>query len=347
MRVVTRVKGVQTIKKRLADGSIRVLHYHRATRTRLPDDPSTPEFLAAWRAAEDGMKPKRPGTVSLLIDKFKDSADWRALRESTRHVMTINLRAVEQKFGTMPIAALEDRRCRSIILAWHEEVAKAHPRAADAKVQALQRVLSWAYDRALAPANPVESFKHAYSSDRADKIWLPHHVAAMQKACGPELQLALLLALDTGQRQGDLLRLTWTGFDGEAITLTQSKTRTRVFIPCSEPLRKALTAIKERKGVTILTAPNGRPWTSDGFQKAWKAAFDAAQIKDDLHFHDLRGTAVTRLAEAGCTIPQIAAITGHKPQSAQRILESYLAMTPDLARAGIAKLDEHLRNKRS
>lgn len=350
MRVVTRVKGIQSIKKRLADGTVKVLHYHRATRTRLPDDPSSPEFIAAWRAAEESMKPKRAGTVSLLIDKFKDSADWRALRESTRHVMTINLRAVERKFGTMPIAALEDRRCRSIILGWHEALAKDHPRAADAKVQALQRVLSWAYDRALAPVNPIDSFKHAYSSDRADKIWLPEHIAAMEAVCTPELRLAISLALHTGQRQGDLLRLTWTAFDGDAITMIQSKTRVRVFIPCAEPLRQALAAIKERKGVTILTAPNGRPWTSDAFQKAWKAAYKeaykACNPAPDLHFHDLRGTAVTRLAEAGCTIPQIAAITGHKPASAQRILEAYMAMTPDLARAGIAKLDEHARNKR-
>ncbi len=346
MRVVTRVKGIQTIKKRLADGSVKLLHYHRATKTRLPDDTSSPEFLAAYRTAEESMKPKRPGTVSLLIDKFKDSADWRGLRDSTRHVMTINLRAVEQKFGTMPIAALEDRRCRSIILGWHEALAKDHPRAADAKIQALQRVLSWAYDRALAPANPIDSFKHAYSSDRADKIWLPEQIAAMESVCGPELRLALSLALHTGQRQGDLLRLTWTAFDGEAITVIQSKTRARVFIPCADPLRKALTAIKDRKGITILTAPNGRPWTSDAFQKAWKAAFKASGLTADLHFHDLRGTAVTRLAEAGCTIPQIAAITGHKPHSAQRILSAYLAITPDLARAGIAKLDEHARNKR-
>ena len=31
----------------------------------------------------------------------------------------------------------------------------------------------------------------------------------------------------------------------------------------------------------------------------------------ELHFHDLRGTAVTLLSEAGCTPQQIATITGH------------------------------------
>ena len=41
---------------------------------------------------------------------------------------------------------------------------------------------------------------------------------------GPEMQLVMLLALHTGQRQGDLRRLTWTAYDGAFITLRQSKT---------------------------------------------------------------------------------------------------------------------------
>ncbi len=45
-------------------------------------------------------------------------------------------------------------------------------------------------------------------------------------------------------------------------------------------------------------------------QGEWEAASKKAGITE-LHFHDLRGTAVTMLAEAGCTTPQIAAITGH------------------------------------
>jgi hypothetical protein len=38
------------------------------------------------------------------------------------------------------------------------------------------------------------------------------------------LHLPLLLALWTGQRQGDLLRLPWSAYDGEHVRLRQSKT---------------------------------------------------------------------------------------------------------------------------
>ncbi|WP_414468055.1 hypothetical protein [Methylobacterium currus] len=51
------------------------------------------------------------------------------------------------------------------------------------------------------------------------------------------------------------------------------------------------------------------------------------------------------LAEAGCTVPEIATITGHSQAHAQRILDRYLARTRTLAESAIAKLDEHRRNQ--
>lgn len=61
---------------------------------------------------------------------------------------------------------------------------------------------------------------------------------------------------------------------------------------------------------------------------------------DDLTFHDLRGTAVTRLAIAGCTIPEIATITGHSLRDVGTILDRhYLHRDDELARAAIEKLE--------
>lgn len=347
MRLVTRLKGIQTIKKQGRDGQIRLLHYHRASGVRLPDDPKSEAFLTAYRAAEQGLQVRHLNTIEALIDAFKDSSDWHNLRESTRKIMALNLKAVCGKFGDMPLEALKDRRVRAVFLSWHDALAQTHPRAADAKLSALQRVLGWAHDRALSPANPIEKFRRAYSSSRVDKIWLPEHVAAFEGVAKPEITLALHLALHTGQRQGDLIRLTWKAFDGAGITLIQSKTRTRIYIPCTAALLAALQEEREKgRGAYILTAPNGRPWTSDAFKNAWASTFKQAGMTADIHFNDLRGTAVTMLAEAGCTIPEIASITGHSLRSATRILEVYLARTRVLANAAIIKLNEHARNKK-
>jgi hypothetical protein len=59
-----------------------------------------------------------------------------------------------------------------------------------------------------------------------------------------------------------------------------------------------------------------------------------------LHFHDLRGTAVTVLAEEGCTDLQIASITGHSLKQVAAILEKYLARTRALNVAATKKLEE-------
>lgn len=59
----------------------------------------------------------------------------------------------------------------------------------------------------------------------------------------------------------------------------------------------------------------------------------------DLHFHDLRGTAVTRLALSNCSVPEIASITGHSMKTVQEILDAhYLGGRVELAESPIKKL---------
>jgi hypothetical protein len=57
-------------------------------------------------------------------------------------------------------------------------------------------------------------------------------------------------------------------------------------------------------------------------------------------FNDLRGTAVTRLAIAGCTEAEIATITGHSLRDVRSILGAhYLHCDPALAESAIRKLE--------
>jgi integrase len=63
----------------------------------------------------------------------------------------------------------------------------------------------------------------------------------------------------------------------------------------------------EKAEGAILRNTFGEKWTTDGFKTSWGKAFGRAGLdEEDLHFHDLRGTAVTRLALVGCTVPEIA-----------------------------------------
>ena len=64
-----------------------------------------------------------------------------------------------------------------------------------------------------------------------------------------------------------------------------------------------------------------------------------------LHFHDLRGTTVTSLSEAGCNEQQIATITGHALKTVHQILERYLARTKGLADQAIENFENSPRTK--
>ena len=84
-----------------------------------------------------------------------------------------------------------------------------------------------------------------------------------------------------------------------AIRLRQSKTGARVVIPAGKPLKEVLDRTAKRSPL-ILTNSDGRPWTPDGFRSSWRKACVKAGVSG-VTFHDLRGTAVTRLAICGCT----------------------------------------------
>ena len=157
------------------------------------------------------------------------------------------------------------------------------------------------------------------------------------------LHLPLTLGLWTGQREGDLLRLTWTAYDGNKITLRQSKTGVRVSIPVGSPLKAALEATPRRSPVVLLSTDN-RPWTENGFRSSWRKACKKAGVVG-VTFNDLRGTAVTRLAIAGCTEAEITAITGHTLRDVRSILDAhYLHRDPALAEAAIRKLEARTKS---
>jgi integrase len=93
----------------------------------------------------------------------------------------------------------------------------------------------------------------------------------------------------------------------------------------------------------ILTNSYGRTWTSDGFRTSWSKACAKARVKG-LTFHDLRGSAVVRLALAEVTVPQIATFTGHSLKDVEAILDAhYLGRDVQLAEAAVLKLEKRTK----
>jgi integrase len=303
--------------------------------------PRDPMFHVAYAKAHEARKTPAAGAMFSLIAAYKASSDF-PTNEKTASDYRRYLKLIEEEFGSMPIAVVEDKRARGKFKAWRDTMAD-RPRTADYAWTVLARVLSFAEDRGLIAVNVCKRGGRLYETDRTEIIWTADHITKFCAVASPELQFALLLALWTGQRQGDLIRLTWMQYDGAKIRLRQRKgKKKRVVIPVGAPLKAALDVRRpEKPEGPILRNTFGAPWTADGFRTSWGKAFDRSGLGDeDLHFHDLRGTAVTRLALSGCTVPEIAAITGHSIRDVEAILEAhYLGGQVELAEQAIVKLD--------
>jgi integrase len=344
----TRISGINTVRKRVADGSVRIYYYHRDTGARLHGKPGSPEFIASYAEAEKKPTERHAGLCAGLIRAFLTSPEFsNNLQPSTQREYRRILTAIEAQFGRAPIAAMADLRFSGDALEWRDEIAASKPREADNRMIVFGRLLSWAKKRHRISANVLEGYERVYRSDRSDKVWLPEHIAAMQDVASPEFWPLFLGALFTGLRQGDLRQLPWSAYDGKAITWRVTKRRkgdagVKLMIPCTTALRALLDSLP-RRGPLIFTTITGRAW-----QKRYVARhFESARVKAaeglpevaELHFHDTRGTAITMLAEAGASVPEIAAITGHSYRSINSILEKYLPRTKHLAVTAMAKLE--------
>lgn len=340
-----RIRGVNKVTAKLAGGRSAIYYYHRATGTRLTGKPGTPEFIASLAAAQSKAPDRSPGTLSGLIRKFEGTAKWRKLADSTRKEYRRVFTFWDGKFGTVPHKGLEAKMFRQKVLEWHDAFSADKPREADNRVTILARVLSWGAKDGPLTVNVLDGFDRAYESDRSEKIWLREHVEAFMQVAEPEMQLAMVLALHTGQRQADIRKMAWGNYDGERLTIRQGKGGRRVMIPCTTALKATLDALP-RRGAVILTTKTGRAFQKRYFAMQWEAATTAAKI-EDRHFHDVRGTTVTMLFEAGCSVAEAASITGHTLKSAQTILDRYLARTSTLAQSAIAKFENRMEQERA
>jgi integrase len=312
----------------------------------MPRLPGSNEFLTSLAEAEKSQQSRDAGTLSKLIRDFEKTNQWRRLAESTKKEYRRVFKFWDGKYGTCPFRALEDKAFRADVIEWHNAFSETKPREADNRVSILARVLSWGAMNGPLNKNVLDQFERAYTNDRSDLIWMSEDIEAFLAVAPAEMQFAMVLALHTGQRQADILRLAWNQYDGASIMLRQGKGRRlgraapTIRVPCTTALKATLDAAQRRAAI-MLTTKTGLAFKKRYFAAQWERTCVAAGIVD-LHFHDIRGTTVTLLAEAGCTVPEIAAITGHSLRSAQDIPDKYLARTGKLADSAIAKFENIL-----
>jgi integrase len=259
------LKGINSKRKRLADGSWRTYYYAWKGGPPLRGEFGSPEFHASYNEAVAKRVAPPTGKLLSVLRAYQDSDDFKSLAERSRTDYTRMIKIIDREFADFPLSAMADKRTRGIFKVWRERLAIASRRQADYAWTVLARVLSFGMDRGLVAANPCARGGRLYRGSRAEKIWTAEDEAAFLQRAPSHLHLALTLALWIGQRQGDLLRLPWSAYDGTHIRLRQSKTGARVVVRVGAPLKAALDATPKQSTI-ILTNSDGKPWSNDGFR---------------------------------------------------------------------------------
>lgn len=335
---------VKIVRKRLATGEIREYRYHSKTKLPIVGAPGTAEFLASLIEASKGAPAEKPakGLFAEVVGAYKTSPKYRNLSNGTKRNYGYLLKEIEARFGDTEIRAFNDRKMRGKILEWRDKMALTVPATAELCLTLLKVIVKFGDSRAMLDVNILAGVeKNRPSKSRASIIWTATEIGLILKSCANEVAWAVKLALLTGQRIGDLIRLKWSDIRSNVLCFTQQKTGAQMEIPIGKALARLLGEIP-RRAETILTNTLCRPWCKDGssLRSAWRAALTLAGLdKLGKHFHDLRGTAITCLADMGCTEAQIAAITGHSLEHVGKTLKAYLGRTGAQAKQAMARMD--------
>ena len=337
---------VHTVK---AKGRLYYYYRHRGKRIKLIGTPGTKEFALSYDAASETGKQALSGLRSVIADYYA-SVEFTSKAPRTQSDYLRHKAHIEEQWGNTPVGAFDDKRIRRDLRTWHKSLIKnIGARQADLVLATMRVILSFAVEDSVLSHNHLKGFSGAYKADRSDKIWTREDVAAFMKVAKRHFRLAMILALNLGRRRGDLLALTWGDYDGTHISVTNRKggTKRKFKAKCTDALKATLDARKaalEKLGPVhrndpILTTVTGLKWREDNFSSDFGEETKRAGI-NGLTFHDLRGTAITTLAENGCTPAEIASISGHSARNIDKILDAYQANTRDLNDKATAKMDK-------
>ncbi len=194
-----------------------------------------------------------------------------------------------------------------------------------------------------------------------ETIWGRDEIERLIAAAKPTIRIACAILLYTAQRPSDVIAMNWERVeereDGRLwIKLRQQKTGELIAVPAHRDLAKLLRASEPKTGL-LLPSPKGKPWLYRNFSRAWDKACRSADFRlakkmfregyskdqirphligtQDLQRRDLRRTAMVRMAEAGATILQISAVSGHTTDYCQRIIDRYIPKRAEVAAAAI------------
>ena len=303
-------KAGRIVRKRLADGTVKEYRY------------------APWKPPETAPE---GDTIRALIRAYQASPEWHAKADKTKEQYQIYLKPW-LKVADSPVSSIRRRD----ILAARDAMAETRGQgAANSFVRTAATLFRFALDRDWIENNPASGIRALPRGSLP--AWTEAQIAHALANLREDLRRVVVLGLHTGQRRGDLIAMTWAAYDGATIRLRQAKTGAALILPVHPELRAELEAWKaERKGVQILTTPRTGAWKKgEHLSHEMARCLKSIGLPPGLNVHGLRKAAARRLAEAGCTVHEIASITGHRSLS---MVQHYTSSADQERLAGSAVL---------
>jgi integrase len=305
----------------------RAHHYFRRAgypRVRLPGLPGSPEFNRAYEAALGsasipiGAGRSKPGSVAAVIaGYFGSSAFGKDLKPDTQAVRRFVLEAFKREHGDKLMRHMP----RKFLAAMLDTM---EPTAAKNWLAAIRALVRYAIKADMLDDDPTLGIRLRRMSGDGHHTWTEDELARFESAhaIGTRERLAFALGLYTTQRRGDVIRMGRQHlsdcFDPRLLELgvrkmifvRQRKTGRELKLPVYPELQAALDLVPATQ-MTFLMTLKGTPFADHSFSDWFGKACDRAGLSSECTFHGLRKAAARRLAEAGCTVHEIAANTGH------------------------------------
>ena len=320
-----------------------VFHYFRRIgypRVRLPGLPGSAEFMAAYELALSAAKPPigaertKPGSLDDALSRYYASGDFRHLKAGTQVVRRAILERLRNEHGQHPMRLMPPEFI-------NRELDKMTPYPARNWLNTMRHLMRYCVKHKLCASDPTSGIKLKPIKSDGHHSWTDDEIAAYEAAhpVGTDARLAFALGLYTAQRRGDVIRMGRQHLAGNPATLSvkQEKTGVLLKIPVHPELAETLRIHESQGRLTFLLTKTGKPYRGSDFSQQFRTWCKAAGLPKHCVFHGLRKAALTRLAQAGCTVHEIAAISGHKTLSEVQRYTSAVEQT-HLARDAMARI---------
>ena len=295
-----------------------------------------------------------PGTFASVIRQFMAGPHFQNKAPSTQKSWGRVLAYAERESGLGGCSVQVIRP--SLIQAFLDGLAEKPGKQLNART-ALKAVEKFAVVRDLVPY-PFMTGTTCIGTDGGHEPWTFEHVAIAERHARADLARVVTLAVETGQRGSDIVRMGPTDVEEKedpvtgarrlGINVIQKKTGIRLWVPITLRLQEIMNGWERRPGPFVLK-PDGKPYSRELLSWHWNHERDhnaeLAPLKDaELVLHGLRATAVVRARLAGANHLEIASTIGMSLPMVMRY--SRFADQTQMALAVVHKLDRSAGERR-